>query len=375
MKIHYVSGSRADFGLMRRALKAINGEPDLDVQLVLTGQALIVRYGDVRREAELADMTIAHEIDVKLCGADRIQMATAFAEETAGFSRIWAKDRPDVVILLGDRGEMLAAAIVAFTLGIPTIHIHGGERSGTLDEGFRHAITKLATYHFAATEDARKRIVAMGEGPETVFVVGAPGLDEVSETIAPAREEVLERFGLPNKQSLAVMVFHPVVEEEVDAFEQATCLLAALARRNVATIVLRPNSDAGAYAVDAAIAKFADWESFAVCDHLHRDDYLRVVAAADFLIGNSSSGIIESAALQVPCVNVGSRQSGRLRNGNTIDCEYFSGAALEQAIDKACLMAPPFENVYGDGRTATRMICAIRKLDLSPNVTAKRIRY
>lgn len=375
MNVHYVTGSRADFGLMRLALTHLARQPGFAVEVVMTGQALIDRYGEVKAEIAAAGLPIAARIPVTLSGTDGQEMALALADELAGLTRLWSVQRPDLVLVLGDRGEMLAAAIAAFHLEIPIAHIHGGERSGTLDEGFRHAISKLATYHFPATRVAAERLIRMGEAPSSITVVGAPGLVELADPPAPDPAWLRQRFALQPGGWLALMMFHPVVQERGAAFEHTRAILAALRQSDARTIVLRPNSDAGGKEIERALAAAVSGDDLRVCDHLARTEYLRAVASADLLIGNSSSGIIESASLGTPCVNLGSRQDGRERNANTVDCPDIETAAIAEAIASARALDPPFENLYGDGRADQRLHAALAALPRDHTAPKKQNAY
>jgi UDP-hydrolysing UDP-N-acetyl-D-glucosamine 2-epimerase len=376
VKIHYVSGSRADFGLMRDSLRMLAVDPRFSLSLVLVGQALISRYGNLEKEVEAAGLSVAGRIEASLSGGDNLEMALAFAVEVDGLSRLWAADRPDIVLLLGDRGEMLAAAIAAFHLEIPIAHLHGGERSGTLDEGFRHAISKLATWHFPATRLSMDRLIRMGEYPETIEVIGAPGLVEIASFVPPPANWLADRFGVAADRKAALVLFHPVVQESAQAYDQMEALLAALAENALFAIVLRPNSDAGGREIERCLDR---WDKSGgrgvVVDHLIRHDYLSALATADLLIGNSSSGILESASLGTPCVNLGSRQADRERNANVIDCDDFAATAIGQAIARALDLAGPFGNIYGDGDADIRLRDALLGLPLGSRAPKKRNAY
>lgn len=375
MKIHYVSGSRADFGLMREALLLLSGDDRFDLALVLTGQALIARYGDLEWEIEAAKLSVAARVPVGLSGSGGLEMALAFAREVEGLAAFWASNRPDLVLLLGDRGEMLAAAIAAFHLEIPIAHMHGGERSGTLDEGFRHAISKLATWHFPATEQSAQRLVRMGEDASAVVTIGAPGLVEVASSEGPPAGWLSDRFDAPIGSRSALVVFHPVVQESAQAYSQIDSLLQAIEKLGLFGIVLRPNSDAGGKQIDRRLDEWCGSAGGVVLNHLVRADYLRALAAADVLVGNSSSGIVESASLGTPCVNIGSRQAERERNANVIDCDSFDPAAICEAIERALALKGPFANVYGDGEAHLRLRDALLKMPRLDRAPKKRNAY
>ena len=376
MHIHYVSGSRADFGLMERTLKGLAATPGVQLSVVVTGQHLLADYGLTVNDIRASGLSIEAKVPVSLSGADGLEMGRALATELLGFLDIWSKGRPDLVMVLGDRGEMLAAALAAIHLGIHVAHLHGGELSGTLDESFRHAISKLAHFHFVATEDSAERLRRMGENTDHIWVVGAPGLVGLADEITADRDGFALRFGLDLTCAHRVLVvFHPVVQEAAAAAAQLDSLLDALLDEDCTALVLRPNSDAGGAAINARLDATANHGRICVIDHLERDTYLKALAGADALVGNSSSGIVESASLGTPCLNLGSRQNGRLRNVNVVDCFTFTSQAIGAALQQALALRGPFRNFYGDGRTIDRLAAVLPSLPLHAQVLAKRNSY
>ncbi|WP_281966974.1 UDP-N-acetylglucosamine 2-epimerase [Roseovarius nanhaiticus] len=375
MIIHYVSGSRADFGLMARCLSHIQASARHEVGVVATGQHTVARYGRTLGDIHAAGLPIVGEIPVTLSGESGSEMGHALADELTGFLKLWSRQRPDLVLLLGDRGEMVAGALAAVHLGIHVAHLHGGERTGTLDESFRHVITKLSHLHFPATEDAAKRIRKMGEAPETVHVIGAPGLVGVAGR-APAKGAVLKaELDLSSALPLALCVFHPVVQEAGEAAKQMQVVVEATRGAGYAMAVLRPNSDAGGDAIDAVLDTMPNGPEFRVLTHLRRDTYLDLLSVSDLMIGNSSSGIIESASFAVPCVNIGTRQNDRQRNANTFDCQGITPAQVTAAIRSAEGWPRDDDNVYGDGKTDTRLLGLLDTLDLGPDLLFKRLMF
>jgi len=364
MRIHYVSGSRADFGLMRHCLAAIHACARHELGLVLSGQHLSAAYGGTAAEIRASGLPVVHELPVELHGTDGAEMARALSAELAGLTRFWQAERPDLVLLLGDRGEMVAAALAAVHLGIFVAHIHGGERSGTLDESYRHVISKLTHFHFPATEDAATRLARMGEEPQAITVIGAPGLVGLTEGVAPDRAWLAERFGLD--APVALTVFHPVVQEAGAAGDQIRILVETVLAEGYRALVFRPNSDAGGQAIDRYLDGLEGRADVQVVAHMQRDAYLRALATCDLMIGNSSSGIIESASFGVPCVNLGSRQDDRLRNANTVDCPDIAPEAIRAAIAAARTLSGPFVNAYGAGDTDQRLLAALDTLELDP---------
>ena len=375
LNIHYVSGSRADFGLMRHCLCALRDRGRHKVEVVVTGQHMVARYGDTSADIIASGLPIRGTIPVALSGAGGAEMALAMADELRGMVQLWEEHRPDLVLLLGDRGEMLAGALAAVHLGIHIGHIGGGERSGTLDESFRHAVSKLSHFHFPTTAQSHERLVRMGEDPAAMHMIGAPGL--VGLTKSADRKWLLARFALPKDKPAALTIFHPVVQEAEQAAAQMHEVIRAVSAEGFAQIVLRPNSDAGGAQIDALLDTLAaaNDPAIRIATHLDRDKYCRVLASVDLMAGNSSSGIIESASFGVPCVNIGNRQTGRERNTNTVDAREVSAPVIAAAVRTALLLPQPFANIYGDGRADIRLVEAISHIDLSPGTLSKQNCY
>jgi GDP/UDP-N,N'-diacetylbacillosamine 2-epimerase (hydrolysing) len=373
-RIAYLTGTRADFGLMAGTLRRLHADPRLAVSLLVTGMHLDAAYGMTVGEVEALGVPVAARIPVDVAGRSPQSMATAVGQAIVGLAGALAADRPDLLLLLGDRGEMLAGAVAALHLGIPVAHLHGGERSGTVDESLRHAITKLAHLHLVASNESRDRVVRMGEDPGQVYVVGAPSLDDIVGRPDPQRERVLQRLGLAPQARFALVLFHPVVQEQAEAAAQTRALLQAtrsrLAARGIALVWLAPNADAGSAEILRALA--ADpAHPVTPITHLPRGDYLDALACAEVLVGNSSSGIIEAASFGVPVVNVGTRQRLRERNANTVDCEADE-ASIAAAVDRALGMgrlAPV--NVYGDGQAGARIVELLATVPLPASLLDK----
>lgn len=371
MKLHYVSGSRADFGLMVRTLEALNYEADFELGVIATGQHTAAGYGGTITDIKTSKVPLLHTIPVKLSGRDGLEMAEANALQLSGFAKYWTYNRPDMVLTLGDRGEMLMAAVAAAYLGIPVGHFHGGERSGTIDESLRHAISKISHFHFTATEDARQRLIKLGEREDQIWTVGAPGLVGLTDGITSDRAWLCCTFNIRNVDTLALLIFHPVVQEQAQAGEQISTILDAMQSLGLGGLILRPNSDAGGHNINDVLDSFMSENNFAILDHLPRDIFKKVLASVDLFVGNTSSGIIESASFGIPFVNIGSRQNGRLRNSNVIECPVIAIDEIISALRAAKSLSGPFENIYGDGDVAQRLIKVLRTTPPDNSVLSK----
>jgi GDP/UDP-N,N'-diacetylbacillosamine 2-epimerase (hydrolysing) len=374
-KVCYISGTRADFGLMQSTLRRIQQAETLELSVIVTGMHLLPGYGLTVQEVEAAGLPISARIEVEEGPATGALMARNIGRMLIGFVESIQSIGPDVVMVLGDRGEMLAGALAAIHLGIPVVHIHGGERSGTVDEPVRHAISKLASFHFVATEESKTRLIRMGEAAGRVSVVGAPGLDGLNELVVANRETLCAGAGFDPMRPLALMVYHPVPEEADMARNQVVSILNALFAKRVQVIALGPNSDAGSLNVRTALEAHASTGDIVLFTHLPRQTFVSWMAAADVLIGNSSSGIIEAATFGTPVVNVGVRQNMRQRNANVIDSSV-DPAGLDRALTRA-LAAVRLDrhNVYGDGWAGERIVALLGGLDLSERMMVKTNAY
>ncbi len=379
-RILYLSGTRADFGLMRACLQRIARHPRLQLGVAVTGMHLCPEFGDTVREIEASALPIVARIPSDVASRDRSGMARAVGQTLLGVTAELQRGAHDALLLLGDRGEMLAGAIAALHLGVPVAHIHGGERSGTVDEPMRHAISRLATYHFAATVESRERLIATGEPEQRVFVVGAPGLDDLPPHLNTPRAQALQAVGVAPGRDYALVVFHPVVQQAEQAGAQGLELLAGLREagggRDFDVVWMAPNADAGsAQIVRALDAARAHGEGWHVLTHLPRPAYLDALRHAFALVGNSSSGIIEAASLGTPVLDLGPRQHLRERNPGvrSLGVSAVEIAAALRELLGATRPAP--HNVYGDGRAGQRIADLLATVDLSPALLNKTLSF
>lgn len=360
---------------MVSTLQLISASPALDLQIAVTGMHLSSVYGDTVSEIEALGLPITARVPTDVEGRSPLSMARSLGQAIVGLSEAIATARPDLVMVVGDRGEMLAGALAALHLGIPTVHLHGGERSGTIDESVRHAITKISHWHFVATEESRLRVVRMGEREDRVWVTGAPSLDGLDALAAIPREEVLARLGLPADSQYVLVLFHPVVQEFAQMREQTQQLIQALGDvlvdRSTHVIWLAPNADAGSAEILAALQKTSDALPVLCVTHMSRPNFLMAVKHARALVGNSSAGIIETASLGTPVVNIGTRQRNRTRNLNTVDCGT-TRADIAAALRQALAHGPfPCNNCYGDGRAGVRIVELLATLPITTDLLDK----
>lgn len=374
-RVLYLSGTRADFGLMEATLKRIAATPGLQLQVAVTGTHLSAKHGHTVDEVRASGLAIAAEIPVDVLTRTGASMALAIAEVVKGMTALLERERPHALLLLGDRGEMLAGAIAALHVGIPCVHVHGGERSGTVDEPVRHAISKLASYHFAATEGACERLRKMGEPADRVFLTGAPGVDGLAAMGKVAREQALRDLGLPAGAEFVLALFHPVVQQAADAAAQTRAVMQALDALGLPVLWLDPNADAGSREILRALEQAPLPAGSRRATHLPRAHYFAAMRHCAVMAGNSSSGIIEAASFGTPVVNIGSRQHMREHGPNVVDVPA-EAAAIAKALRAqrehgrwAC------ENPWGDGHAGERIAQLLARLPLDPGVLEKTNSY
>ncbi|MBK9444446.1 MAG: UDP-N-acetylglucosamine 2-epimerase (hydrolyzing) [Comamonadaceae bacterium] len=377
-KVIYLSGTRADFGLMQSTLQCLGNL--LDLSVAVTGTHLDVGFGHTINEIHGAGIRVCGEIPVNVTTRTGQGMAQALGTCLRGLTELLTREKPDVLLLLGDRGEMLAGAIAALHLGIVCVHIHGGERSGTVDEPMRHAISKLSLYHCVATPGSRKRLELMGENPANIVVTGAPGLDGLIELAAMPKEHCLHALGLlvpnvlhalPMAQAFVLVLFHPVVQQAVDAYTQTSAICLALQAVGLPVVWLAPNSDAGSLDVLRALDVCPLPAGSLRIGHLSRPLFCAAMRYCAVMVGNSSAGIIEAATLGTPVVNVGQRQHLRERNANVVDAPAAADAVRDAVQSCIAHGSWPRQNVYGDGRAGERIAHFVSTLSIDTSVLEK----
>lgn len=371
-RIAVITGTRADYGLLYWLIHDLHHAEDISLQLVVTGMHLMTEFGHTVDVIERDGFPVAARVDLQLSSDSPQAVARAMGVGMIGFADALSRLAPDMVVILGDRFEMLAAASAAFTLRIPIAHIHGGEvTEGALDEGFRHAITKLSAVHFTAAETYRQRVIQMGEQPDRVFNLGAPGLDHVRRTPLLERADLEAALDFRLGALNFLVTFHPATLDIEDAVSQCRQMLAALDAFPEAHIVFTlPNADPGGRAIipelEAYVARHPDrCRLYASLGQLR---YLSLMRQVQVVIGNSSSGIIEAPTFGAATVNIGDRQKGRLSARSVIDCAP-ERLSIEHAIARAVEPAfqsplPTMENPYGAGDASGRMLTVLRSVNL-----------
>lgn len=372
-KIAVLTTSRADYGLLRWVMRALDEAPDFELCVLAAGGHLSASSGASVDEIEADGFAIAEGIPFVL-DADGAQAAsTMVALATLGVSSALERQQPDWLIVLGDRFECLGPAQAAVMHKVPICHLCGGDiTEGAIDDGIRHAITKLAHLHCVTNSDAYQRVVQMGEAPERVVLSGSSGLDGLASLPVMTRSLVHERAGLPERHRLLLITFHPETLAPQAPRDQVRALLDALAnlpQEDTGLLFTGANFDPGAGDIMAEVRNFvAARDNAALCASLGQTLYLNALRHADAIVGNSSSGLYEAPSFGVPTVNIGDRQKGRLRAESIMDCEIES-RAIRQTIDQA--LAWPHRDVvnpYGTGNASAKILEALRRMSQRPRL-------
>jgi UDP-hydrolysing UDP-N-acetyl-D-glucosamine 2-epimerase len=376
-KIAVITTSRADYSHLYWPLRDLSAHPDVDLNLIVLGSHLAAEFGRTVQEIERHGFPIAARIECLLSSDSDVGMAKTIGVATLGLADSLGSMRPDVLLLIADRYEMLAPAAVALALRIPIAHIEGGERSeGAIDDAVRHALTKMSHLHFTSTHEARRRVIAMDEEEWRVHRAGAPSLDHLRRSTLFTREQVEARLGIALESSAIVVAYHPVTIAR-DTLEETDTLFAALAALPDQLLFCYPNADAGSRELIGRLRAFAAArENSHVFVNLDALTYWSLLRQAQLFLGNSSSGIMETPSFALPAVNVGLRQQGRERARNILDAAP-SVAAILQAIGTARTAAfrdslRGMTNPYGDGCAAQTIVRVLTSVPLTRELLIKR---
>ena len=344
-KICVVTGTRAEYGLLSRLMRLIDESEDCRLQVIATNMHLLPEYGNTYKEIEKDGFRIDAKVPMRKPTDDSYGVITSMAEEMSGMNDVFRELCPDMVVMLGDRYEMLVVATVAMLQRIPIAHIHGGEISeGAVDDSIRHAITKMSSLHFTSTEEYQKRVIQLGEQPERVFYVGAIGVENIKKVRLMSKSELEESLGFKIETDTILVTYHPVtLGNRTSADEIADFLDALHEMSHVRVIFTMPNSDHGGDAIKDAINKFSESHSDRCKSFtsLGMRRYLSVMRYVAAVVGNSSSGLIEVPSAHIPTLNIGDRQKGRARGASVVDV----------ASDKASIVAGLQEVLSPDFRT------------------------
>jgi GDP/UDP-N,N'-diacetylbacillosamine 2-epimerase (hydrolysing) len=363
-KVCVVTGTRAEYGLLRWVMEGIKGSPQMRLQLIATGMHLSPEFGLTYRDIEADGFVIDRKVEMLLSSDTSVGVTKSMGLGICGFADAFAELRPDMLLVLGDRFEMFAAASAGMIAGIPIAHLHGGEvTEGAFDEAIRHSITKMSHIHFVAAEEYRQRVIQLGEAPERVFRVGGLGIDNI------LRLSLLDRSSLESSLDFRLgfrnllVTFHPVTLEGDTAVEQIGELLAALAElKDTHLIFTMPNADTGSRVLFDMVNSFVSEHSQTSKTYLSLGQlrYLSCLRHVDGVVGNSSSGLTEAPSFRKGTVNIGDRQRGRLRAASVIDCEP-SRKSIREALrhlysDEFQTSLVDVSNPYGEGGASEKIV-------------------
>ncbi|MEZ0232427.1 MAG: UDP-N-acetylglucosamine 2-epimerase [Methylophilaceae bacterium] len=379
-KICVITGSRAEYGLLYWIMKEIEATPDLQLQLVVTGMHLSPEFGLTYKAIESDGFNIDDKVETLLSSDTSVGVSKSIGLGVIGFADTFHRQKPDVVLVLGDRFEILAAVQAAFISRIPVAHISGGEvTEGAVDDAIRHSITKMSHYHFVAAERYRKRVIQLGEQPDTVFNVGDPGLDNVVRLSLLSTQELSDRIGgFDTSKPYFLVTFHPTTTGIADPEQSLGALFAALDEFPAyAVIFTKSNADMGGRRLNDMIDEYAQARKNRVLavTSLGQLKYLSAMKYCAVVIGNSSSGIVESPAMHIPTVNIGSRQNGRLKASSVIDCLEVKDEiviAIELAISETFkIVVNETVSLYGDCDASSAIVKHLKELDIGQQQSKK----
>ncbi|MBF0619478.1 MAG: UDP-N-acetylglucosamine 2-epimerase (hydrolyzing) [Candidatus Omnitrophica bacterium] len=369
--ICFITGARSEYGLLRPLMSAVKEDADLCLQLIVTGSHLSEAYGLSAREISRDGFKMNEKVPI-LGPDDSLQaMACAMGKCLEGVARALGRLKPDMIVCMGDRYEMLSAASAAMACRIPVVHLSGGEIThGAMDDQIRHAITKLSHLHLVSTHEHRWRVIQMGESPERVFNVGEVGLADIRKLEYLSRLEIEKELAFRFLRKNYLVTYHPVTLEEDYGYRGLGALLTALDhQKDTLTIFTKCNADPAGKRFNRAIEKYvaARPGRTILFDSLGRKRYLSVLRQVDAVVGNSSSGIVEAPSFNVPSVNIGARQEGRARAASVIDCAADSGS-IAKALVKACSAAfvrktSRVKNPY-EGKGIGHVVAILKKVSL-----------
>lgn len=368
-KVCVVTGTRAEYGLLKPVIDKIHHAEDLELQLVATGMHLSPEFGLTYKEIEADGYPVTDKVEMLLSSDTSVGITKSMAVALMGFGECFERLKPDMVVILGDRYEMLMVASAAMVAKIPIAHIHGGEiTEGAMDDAIRHSLTKMSHIHFATTEEYRHRIIQLGENPENVYHVGSLGVENIREEKLLDKEAFEESIGFSVDDNTIIVTYHPVTLENIPSKVQFEKLLTVIENNvKLRVIFTKANSDTDGRIINQMIDEFAKNHSdrCVAFTSLGRVRYLSALQFCSAVVGNSSSGIIEAPSFHVPTVNIGNRQQGRLCADTVISCGY-EAAEIEEAIEKAFSKEfrnklSSMKNPYEKENTSERIVQKIRE--------------
>lgn len=378
-RIVVLTATRAEYGLLKPIMTKLLEDPYYDTRIAVTGMHLSPEFGMTVREIESDHIPVDKKAEILLSADTPAALSKSMGLALISFSEYFEECRPDALMVLGDRYETLAVCCAAMNARIPIFHLHGGETTeGAIDEAIRHSLTKMSYLHFTSTEVYRRRVIQLGESPDRVFNVGAMGVENALNTQCMSVAELEDSIGFALGERYAVGTFHPVTLETASAGKQAEELLAALDRhKEIRYLFTGANADTEGRSINRILKEYAQChENFFLADSLGMRRYLSALKNALFVIGNSSSGLVEAPSFHIPTINIGDRQRGRISGETVIHCKperQAIGEAIQKAMDVSFREAVKgAENPYGDGRTSEKVIKIIKDFFVNGRIDIKK---
>jgi UDP-hydrolysing UDP-N-acetyl-D-glucosamine 2-epimerase len=376
-RILFITGSRGEYGYIRPILRLIDDDPLLEYQILATNMHLLPEFGDSINEFAKDGFAVEYKPLMTFGGFTPQSMVKSLSALGLSLVDIFDHSKPDIILLAGDRGEQLMAAIAGSHMNIPVAHIQAGELSGNIDGLSRHAIARFSHIHFASNDDAENRLIKSGEQDFRVFNVGAPQLDDFISGVISTRENLQDKYGGMTEEYI-LFVQHSVTEQHSSAYEQVSLTLKAIKEVGMNVIVIAPNSDAGSALVNAAIIDNMN-SLMHVYRNVPREDYAGLMQYAKCIVGNSSSGLLEAPTFELPAVNIGRRQEGRYQGANVINCDHDIDQiifSIKQAVsDEFKLKIRGMKNPYGDGRSSERIVSILKTISIDEKLLMKKITF
>jgi len=378
IKITVTTSTRADYGILRSLLKKIKNSKKLELILIVTGSHLSQKYGNTIKEIKKDGFKIHAKINMIPQKDDQFNTSMIIGKGVIEFAKCFNKFKPKLNVVFGDRYEMLSSAISAYHQNILNVHIHGGDKSGGLDEYTRHAITKMSNVHFTATKKSTLRVKKMGEDSKYVIHTGSLALDEIIENKITCLKEINRKYKLKLRGDEIIVLQHSDTNEPQNTQKQILSTLNAIIKIKHNAIIIGPNIDTGNNIIKKIILKFKKNNSIKFFDSLPREDFLGLLKNCRLLVGNSSSGIIEATLFKIPVINIGNRQKNRERGQNVIDVCEFSEKLIEKAIKKALTIPKSklrITPIYGNGKAAESIVKYLEKINFEERLFKKEINY
>jgi len=378
-KILIITGSRGEYGYIRPIIGEIERNSNLDYDIVATNMLLVPEFGYAINQFMEDGFKVKYKVDMSMSGYTNASMSKSLGVFQQSLTDIVNNDTPDIILLAGDRGEMLIGAIVGAHMNIPVAHIQAGELSGNIDGMTRHAITKFVHLHFAANIDAEERLIKMGEQDFRVFNTGAPQLDEFHDYNYMNKEAFFHKFNLDIKKGFALIVQHSITEQSSESEVQMLTTLQAISEIDIPAVLIHPNNDAGSIGIQNAL-KSIDSTNIHIKRNVDRESYANLMKYAKFMIGNSSSGLLEAPSFELPAINIGRRQMGRFQAKNVVNVE-FDKDKIKDAInyvisnDNFLSSLKGIKNPYGDGHSSKRIVKIMQEVDIDNSLLIKELTY